>query len=103
MKMRALSSVAGGASSVGILTATRKATLAVRSAFACHAQLDAHEGVEGWLGTGVQGLARQGRGRDRYKDWVLVGPTRSLAAPGMTEGGLGLTNGCLHATGCHHG
>jgi hypothetical protein len=67
VKMRGLSSVAGGGSSVGILTATRKATLVVRSAFACHAQLDARVGIEGRVGVGVQRFARPDRQGDCYK------------------------------------
>jgi hypothetical protein len=83
---------------VGILTATRKATLAVRSAFACHAQLDAREGVEGRLGAGVQRFAcRDGEG-DRYKGGSLVPPMRSLASLGMTKGVLGTTKGGLGTT-----
>ena len=101
MKMRGLSSVAGGGSSVGILTATRKATLAVRSAFACHTQPDAREGVVDRLGAGVQRFACRGGEGDRYKADALVPPTRSLAALGMTNGCLGMTNGRLGMTnGC---
>lgn len=70
---------------MGILTATRKATLAVSSAFACHAQLDAREGVEARLGTGVQRFACCGREGDRYKETSLGPPTRPLAPLGMPE------------------
>ena len=74
VKMRGLSPVAGGGSSVGILTATKKATLAGSSAFACHAQLDAREGLEARLGAGVQRSACRGREGDRYKGRSLVMP-----------------------------
>jgi hypothetical protein len=60
VKMRGLSLVPGAGSSVGILTATRKATLAERSAFACHAQLDAREGEGGRLTREVQRFACRG-------------------------------------------
>jgi hypothetical protein len=83
VKMRGLSWVAGGGSSVGILTATKKATLAVSSAFACHAQLDAREGVQARLGAEVQRIACCGREGDRYKGESLVRPMRSFASIGV--------------------
>jgi hypothetical protein len=90
VKMRGLSLMPGGGSSVGILTATRKATLAVRSAFACHAQLDAREGEGGPLEAKVQRFACRGGEGDRYKGGSLVPPTRSLAPLGMTNEWLGM-------------
>ena len=59
--------MAGDGSSVGILTATKKATLPESSAFACHAQLEAREDVEAGSRTGVQRFACCGREGDRYK------------------------------------
>lgn len=103
VKIRGLSPVPGRASSVGILTATRKATLVVRSAFACHAQTDAREGEGGRLGAAVQRFACPAREGDRYKGDSLVPPTRSLAALGMTNGCLGMTNGRLGVMGYHRG
>jgi hypothetical protein len=81
VKMRGLSLMPGGGSSVGILTATRKATLAERSAFACHAQLDAREREGGRFEARVQRFACRGW------EW----------------GSLQMTSGRPSMTGCHRG